>query len=628
MRKKWISKHNTRYTWIILLIGLIILCRPENSRAQGTQGVDMTSKVIDTLNDIISLASWIRIIPAKLAWLFMTNYFVYGTSFFLVNYLFKFRQIIRTFALYALWLYFVGYLLYSWFNTKEAKSKIADLIKNTIIAWILISMSWRLMAAVVDLSVVFTSVVASIPSQIYEEEWQRKWWCFSAPIIVNIDPDRKVDTNTLSNPQNYTQLLERKKIQPEWDDVSWPLMFFGVSVLRFFHMSFQPTDHKTEWSWSIDANEQRQLSKTIIISFVKALLALWLVVPMVILMVVNLIRIVFLWLWIVFAPGIILINVFGLKLSDGLDKYFSRQNILGLVMQPVAVIGALSIWFIFIIELASIFNLCTETPPENNDKTLQATTLSEWIKAPIGELASPIGTDTTLWASLSALGDVVGGVTWELLMAIFVIVLMWSLIKIGFSTSELTKGVAKKITDGVESMMAAIPIVPLPGVWSIGLWAAKKFAEWGFWTKNWLNAKENEQTNLLRERLGMKIGEVNVPALKTYASKPTTTLQELWKEISAKTEKRVISAENAKAVVESRLQSANQQVRRKALSELRLPNLINDRTADTLKTLWTDTKTKDEAYKLLNRLFSWWEQPLWTAVDQKNNIDQYGNRNK
>lgn len=119
-----------------------------------------------------------------------------------------------------------------------------------------------------------------------------------------------------------------------------------------------------------------------------------------------------------------------------------------------------------------------------------------------------------------------------------------------------------------------------------------------------MNAKENEQTNLLRERLGMKIGEVNVPALKTYASKPTTTLQELWKEISAKTEKRVISAENAKAVVESRLQSANQQVRRKALSELRLPNLINDRTADTLKTLWTDTKTKDEAYKLLNRLFS------------------------
>jgi uncharacterized membrane protein len=108
-------------------------------------------------------------------------------------------------------------------------------------------------------------------------------------------------------------------------------MFFGTSVLKFFNMVYLPEE------------QSKDASKTIIVVFVKALLALGLVIPMVILVIVNLIRVVCLRLWIMFAPAIVLINVFDRKISESLNKYLSRKNILGLIMQPVAVIGMLSI---------------------------------------------------------------------------------------------------------------------------------------------------------------------------------------------------------------------------------------------------------------------------------------------
>ncbi len=49
-------------------------------------------------------------------------------------------------------------------------------------------------------------------------------------------------------------------------------------------------------------------------------------------------------------------------------------------------------------------------------------------------------------------------------MAIFVIILVRSLIKIGFSFSELTKETANSIYDSVETMAASVPLVPLPGI--------------------------------------------------------------------------------------------------------------------------------------------------------------------
>jgi hypothetical protein len=595
------SRHLAR----ALLLGFIFFCRPEITRAQWTtdQFADTPWAWVQFMNNIIWIASWIWVIPAKLAGWLMTNSFVYGTKFYLVDYLFKFWQIIRTFALYALWFYFVWSLLYAWFKPEEAKSKLATLFKNTLIAGILISMSWWLIAATVDLSVVFTSAVGSIPTQIYEQEREKKKLCFSTPIQVTIWEDKTIDPNLLSNPENHRQTM-RDDIKPEGDNVSGPLMFFGTSVLKFFNMVYLPEEQSND------------PTKTIIVVFVKALLALWLVIPMVILVIVNIIRVVYLRLWIVFAPAIVLINVFDRKIDEKLNKYLSRKNILWLIMQPVAVVGMLGLWLIFIIELASIFNLCSQQP---TDSSLLVTPKSEWIDAPIGQLWGSIGAETTLWVSLSALGDVVWWITWQLIMAIFVIILMRTLIKIWFSFSELTEKTAKDITDSVQNIAGTVPIVPLPGIWSIGLSSAKTRAKSGFWINNVSGKRKTKQENILRKTFWLE-EIVNVSEIEALAERPNTTLNSLQEKITSETKNNIIPTSTAKEIVKKWLKnSSSQPSNRNTLNQIWLWQLSKSWTDDELKTL----RNSDDAYRLLNRLFNrWWA----TANDTTRTRQQYWKR--
>lgn len=612
-------------------MGTVFLCRPDISRAQWAvvEEADTTTQRIQLMNSVIWVASRIWIIPAKLAGLLMTNYFVYGTSFYLVDYLFMFWQIIRTFALYGLWLYFVGYILYSWFHPDEAKSKIADLFKNTLIAGVLISMSWWLVAAAVDLSLVFTSAVASIPSQIYEQEWSKKQQCFSAPIRATLSPGWTPDADLAGNPTNH-RAPDRKILKPEGDDISWPLMFFGASVLKFFDMVYIP-EQQLQWSWSSDATIQRDLSKTLIIVFVKALLALWLVIPLVILMVVNMIRVVCLWLWIIFSPGIVLINIFGMKVSDQLDKYLSWQNILWLIMQPVAVVGMLSIGLIFIIELASVFNLCVQQP---NNSPLAVRTVSEGIDAPIGELLNPIWAETTLWASMSAIGDTIGGITGELIMAIFVIILVRSLIKIGFSFSELTKETASSIYDSVETMAASVPLVPLPGIWRVGLWAAQKFAKWSFWLDKQLGKRIANQEDAFMENMWFKnnwqIKSAKLFDLGTKAKATDTPLNNLQTAVAEQIKSSYIQANNAKSITKEWLKSSWSSLENiKKIKSLWLTTLANWLSNNSLTPEELEKiRNKDSAYyadahKLLNWLF--WKPGPTVATNSNANVTQYGN---
>ena len=80
-------------------------------------------------------------------------------------------------------------------------------------------MSWWLIAATVDLSVVFTSAVASIPSQIYEQEREKKKQCFDRPTHLTVKTDNTIDTDKAGNPTNHTP-PGRKEISPEGDDMS------------------------------------------------------------------------------------------------------------------------------------------------------------------------------------------------------------------------------------------------------------------------------------------------------------------------------------------------------------------------------------------------------------------------
>jgi hypothetical protein len=565
---------------------------------------------VDLLQKIISVASRIWVIPATFAWKFMTNYFIYGDSFYLANYLFKFWQIIRTFAYFTLWFYFVGSILYIRFNDKEAKSWMGDLIKNTIIAWFLIGWSRRMIAAAVDLSIVFTSAVASIPSQIYAQNWTvNKQQCFSIPKRTDVKADLTVDTVALSEKSNRKPITWND-IAPDGSNVAWPLTFFGSAVLWFFDMVFLP-------EWSSQANETRINSAAFIIVAVKAIMAVMLIVPMFVLVVVNLIRIVYLRIRIVFSPFIVLMNVFDMKISEWLQKYIDWKNILWLILQPVAVVGMLSVWLILVIELTSIFNLCVSNK--------QGDPLQWWsLAAKINQNdVVPLWDelfDVTLTASLSQLWDTLWWVAWELILAWFVIILLRSLLKVWFSFSELTAWLAKDITDSAEEIAWTVPIIGLPWSWgSVWLWTLNKMAKDWFWLNNALrNRKDGQQQDIL-DRLWMGDWMVKRPEvwkLKELAQKSSTKLDDLQKEITTKLKTWKISANDAKDIVKTWL-SHNAKWdddNKKILRNLGINSLSNLNT-DEINKIWSDDTKNADARKLLNRLFTDWKDKSDQKID-------------
>jgi hypothetical protein len=570
---------------------------------------------IDLLQKIIAVASWIWVIPASFAWKFMTNYFIYGDSFYLANYLFKFWQIIRTFAYFALGFYFLGSILYIRFNDKEAKSWMADLIKNTIIAWFLIGWSRWMIAAAVDLSIVFTSAVASIPSQIYaQNRTVKKQQCFSIPKKIDVKSDLTVDPVLLSEKANRKPITWAE-IAPDGSNVAWPLTFFGSSVLSFFDMVFLP-------EWSSEANANRINSAAFIIVAVKAIMAIMLIVPLFILVIVNIIRVVYLRIRIVFSPFIVLMNVFDVKISDWLQKYIDWKNILGLILQPVAVIGMLSVWLILVIELTSIFNLCVS---QKQGDPLQDGSLSATIKQ--GDVV-PIWDglfDVTLTASLSQLWDTLWWVAGELILAWFVVILLWSLLKVWFSFSELTAWLAKNITDSTEDIVWALPIIGLP--WSSGavwIWTLNKMAKEWFWLDRAINNIKSKQQDDIMDRL--KLGDWTVKIqeiwkLKELAQKSNTKLEDLQKEITAKLKTWKINATDAKDIVKTWL-SNNAKIltpeNRKILNSSNIDsNALSSLSAEDINKIRSDDTKNKDARKLLNRLFTNWKD------SSENKIEMY-----
>ena len=75
-------------------------------------------------------------------------------------------------------------------------------------------MSRWIIAAAVDMSVIFTSTVAAIPSHIYEQERSKKMQCFDRPKQENITTSLTIDPNTHTNESNH-EAPNREILKPE-----------------------------------------------------------------------------------------------------------------------------------------------------------------------------------------------------------------------------------------------------------------------------------------------------------------------------------------------------------------------------------------------------------------------------
>jgi len=325
----------------------------------------------------------------------------------------------------------------------------------------LISLSRFVLAALIDFSIIATSAVSWIPLKVMETEFRRMEWkihCFDTVTVKKFGSQDQLD---IARDDNRNELT-LEQIMPAWDSISWPLVFLGCGILNLSDSTRLP-----EWTVSTDLLLQQWL---------KLLISLMIVLPMIILMVTNMMRIFFIWLWAMFAPIIALDIVWGWPLTkdwSSVQKYFSPKNILWLIFQPVAVVACMSIGIILILWIYDAQIWWDRYQQESMEKTFSVFPLwNDKIQVGTWALNGAYINGTVLEKSGNWIWWAVG----ELIMVLFCIVVLWTLIKVGFSASEITKWVSDWIYKFGTQMAKSVPIVPTSFGWmSIG--ALEKWAD-------------------------------------------------------------------------------------------------------------------------------------------------------
>ncbi len=426
-----------------------------------------TDFLIEVLNTLVMLMSWFWIIPSVIAGTLMTNQFVYGEFMHLDMYLWTLWNMMKNFANFALGFIFL-FVIFKTFFKWEPWSVLKSYLPKIWLAWILIQATWFLVAVIIDITLVAMAAVSALPGYFVDSG--------DGEYVITM-PDRCdffkwiKDAENIDSMCQWDQEVDLTAISATAVDASWPLLYFGFNVLQL-----QDFNHTSVTSWD-----------NLTVEFlVKLFISLLFTIPILILMIINLIRIFWLWMFIVFSPFVVLDAVFGNAVTSKMEwatKKLTLANFVWLAFQPVIVIWMLWIILIFVTWLMQVFQI-----DENEDQNdIVAANLSEVmnIVQDDGDAGWHIKLEGEEWwaqiwvtaSNIKQSWNYVGGFLWYIIISIFVSFMVWSLIKVSFKTSDITSWAAQSMFNFAEESMKTIPIVPWTN-YSVG---ALQRAQKSFW---------------------------------------------------------------------------------------------------------------------------------------------------
>jgi len=321
----------------------------------------LVQKISHCMHVLISILSWVWVIFATLAWKFMTNDFVYGTFLHLDKALWNLWNIMKNFANIALWCVLVFAIVKNIFTgsfwDKSPIQNIKGTVIHTLIAWVLIQMSWFLIAALFDLSTIATVAVWSLPSQFmasntdFQKDMRDLVGKSNTKVIVDFGNQgnivETINTNTGVTEDELNKFMDT--ITPSSETVVWPLLFLWASVFNMYDLSDSSKNESgTDDRW--DLLLSLWINWFVMVSFTLMLALMFLF---------NLFRVVTLWIVIPFTPLILLFSVFqkdwkNFKLSGFLWEIADYKKIIKLVFKPVYMTLVLSIILIVMVLVRSL----------------------------------------------------------------------------------------------------------------------------------------------------------------------------------------------------------------------------------------------------------------------------------
>lgn len=403
---------------------------------------------------------------AVLAGKLMTNDFVYGAFIHMDIYLWKIRNIIKNFANFALtWL--VLYSIIKGIIGKEALD-VKKVITKTLIAGILIQASWFLMGAVVDISTVATASIWAFPMSFFKNDLKLQTAINNGidgfkvqRLFVDFYATGVNDMISVKKEELAINNANREDILPNQNSVSWPFIYLGMSVFKF--QNYLDTEYNTD------------LAPLTLWFALRFFLLFLFTVGLLLLLIANIMRVWLLRIFIIWAPFLILSQVFdvGKWWSSWLGKIFNVGNLIAIAFKPVIFVAGMSLMLIVIVSMQNSITW-SGASRENN---LNGVSLSK-----SGDTTSVLSID---WISNIAIDqkdilgkDVIGkdalGQTQNffshIIMLLLTIFLMRQFIKLSLTIGGWPiEDVMKKLIQDVEGMAKTMPLLP----WWVGIsWAS------------------------------------------------------------------------------------------------------------------------------------------------------------
>jgi len=449
---------------------------------------------VELLYNILTFLSRWWILLANLAGKLMTNDVVYGTFLHLDGTLWTFWNVMKNIANFLLWFLVLFSILKNLLSPVWVQSKPLDTIKNTLIAGILIQMSWFLVWVALDISTICTAAIGSFPAQFLtiDDEFQSNvrdtvLSAYNHKLIVdysNTSDYIRVETwwhaGESASEEEINQLLDT--ILPSTDSLSGPLIYIGMAVFDFKDFNkHKPGD--CEWRGSLLLSVWLDWAVVIAYSIIMLLLFIF-----------NLTRILLLWLIIPSMPLIIVAKFFEFKWEKFLWEITNIWNILKLIFKPVLMVWVLSIVLIIMVLIKGIIN--NDHWPSKVE--IPNTNLTMTTK----ENGSSMDIDGLLNVNLDWYKEWFAGVVVYILwLCLMFFVLKMAELKtwIWFIDKTITG-----IFDRAKSIMTAAPIIPIPGGSPVSIDTLKNSlsSEEVLAKKMWINIPE--QDAFIETLVGMK----------------------------------------------------------------------------------------------------------------------------
>ena len=143
----------------------------QNENDKSIQKLQETEAIMSFLHKVIYVFLYpILILAGKL----VDNSFVYWEIFWFDAVLWELWVIVRNLANFGLWFIFIFYI-FKYLIKKDDKTWPKWIIKNALIAWILIQASWFIMAALIDVSTILTYAVWWLPITVLDGVASSSW---------------------------------------------------------------------------------------------------------------------------------------------------------------------------------------------------------------------------------------------------------------------------------------------------------------------------------------------------------------------------------------------------------------------------------------------------------------------